>query len=119
MADGLQNFAKRLPSLLWYLKGAKAMPEPRQLPAIPLPLAQDKHLISGILAQYGVAEATDFKQMLDVCRAFSYAPDIQHHTKGRVAILTFSGGAGIMAADFLEQHGLELAKLSEKTSKKT
>jgi acetyltransferase len=31
---------------------------------------------------------------------------------GRIAVLTFSGGAGIVSADFLEEHGLSVAELS-------
>ena len=33
----------------------------------------------------------------------------------RVAVLTFSGGAGIVSADFIEENGLRLADLSEET----
>ncbi len=100
------------------LKGGKSKAGAKAAASHTASMAQDGALISGILAQYGVTEAKDFKQMLDLCRAFSYAPDMRGRTKGRVAILTFSGGAGIIAADFLEQHGLELAEISQATREK-
>ena len=35
----------------------------------------------------------------------------------RTAILTYSGGAGILSCDLLERHGLKIARLSEETKK--
>ena len=78
-------------------------------------LAGDAAVISGALAQAHVTEANDFKQMLDHCRTQAAYPDAKGKRKGRIAILTYSGGAGIVSADFVDQMGLELADFSPRT----
>jgi len=78
-------------------------------------LAGDAAVISGALAQAHVTEANDFKQMLDLCRTRAMYTHLKNPGKGRTAILTYSGGAGIVSADFMEQMGLELADLSPRT----
>jgi acetyltransferase len=77
-------------------------------------MAGNHKIISGALAQAGVAEAGDFHQMMDLCRSLAtkLRPAGQD---GRVAILTFSGGSGIIASDFIEKHGLTVAELSHET----
>jgi acetyltransferase len=77
-------------------------------------LAGNQRVISGVLAQAGVIEATDFKQMIDICRSLA-ATEAHPERPGRVAILTFSGGAGIVSSDFIEKHGLSVAELSLST----
>jgi acetyltransferase len=59
-------------------------------------------VVSGALAQVGVVEANDFKQMMDLCRTLSDYPAIPTSAAGRVAILTMSGAAGILSSDFIE-----------------
>jgi acetyltransferase len=77
-------------------------------------LAGDHKIISGALAQAGVTEAGDFHQMMDLCRSLSARPrPAGRH--GRIAVLTFSGGSGIVASDFMEEHGLTVAELSQET----
>ena len=78
-------------------------------------LAGNADIISGALAQAHVTEADDFKQMLDFCRTRAAYSHVRHKSKGRTAVLTFSGGAGIVSADFIDQMGLELADLSSRT----
>ncbi len=78
-------------------------------------LAGDDAVIRGALAQAGVAEARDFKQMLDICRALAITRDLPVKGPGRTAILTYSGGAGIISADFFDDVGLETARLSPDT----
>jgi len=77
-------------------------------------LAGNHKIISGALAQAGVTEAGDFHQMMDLCRSLSARPrPAGRH--GRIAVLTFSGGSGIVASDFIEEHGLTVAELSRET----
>jgi len=80
-------------------------------------LAGNWRIIAGALAQAGVIEARDFKQMIDLCRSLAMAEPLEPlaDSRERVAILTFSGGSGIVAADFIDEQGLELADLSEGT----
>jgi acyl-CoA synthetase (NDP forming) len=78
-------------------------------------LAGNGAVVSGALAQVGVVEAYDFKQMMDVCRSLADYPDTPSGDSRRVAVLTMSGAAGILSADFIEQHGLTVADLSAVT----
>ena len=81
-------------------------------------LAGNGAVVSGALAQVGVVEAYDFKQMMDLCRSLANYPEIPSGDCRRVAILTMSGAAGILSADFIEKHGLSVADLSAKTVEK-
>ena len=78
-------------------------------------LAGNGALVRGALAQAGVAEAHDFYQMMDMCRALAMFPNLPEKHRSRVAIVSGSGGAGIIASDLVEQMGLELADLSPAT----
>ena len=75
-------------------------------------MAGDGAVISGALSQAGVVEADDFYQMMDYCRVLGTYRDLPPSRKNRVAVMTYSGGAGIVSTDFLEDHGLALANLS-------
>ena len=78
-------------------------------------LAGNGAIISGALAQVGVVEAYDFKQMMDLCRSLADYPETSSGGRRRVAVLTMSGAAGILSADFIEQHGLQVSDLSAGT----
>jgi acetyltransferase len=53
--------------------------------------------------------------MFDMCRVLATFPQATVHGRGRVAVLSGSGGAGIVASDLIESSGLELADLSPAT----
>lgn len=75
-------------------------------------LATGDRLVDAALRQAGVWRAADVDDLLDVGEVLAAAPP-----RGRrVAIVTTSGGSGILAADALDAHGLELARLSPPTT---
>ena len=78
-------------------------------------LAGNGAIVNGALAQAGVIPADDFKQMMDLCRTLAMDRGSTAPRRGRIAVLTFSGGAGIMSADFIEDLGLETASLADET----
>ena len=78
-------------------------------------LAGNGAVVSGALAQVGVVEAHDFKQMMDLCRTLADYADIGPLEHRRIVILTMSGAAGIVSSDFIEAHSLEVADLSADT----
>ncbi|MFP4039604.1 MAG: acetate--CoA ligase family protein [Desulfosudaceae bacterium] len=78
-------------------------------------MAADRKVISGILAQAGVIEADDFKQMADICNTLSLVPRYPAEGVGRVAVLTYSGGAGILSTDLMEGQLLRPAELQPET----
>jgi acyl-CoA synthetase (NDP forming) len=77
-------------------------------------LAGNQRIVSGALAQAGVTEARDFKQMMDLCRSLAMTKQAKVGS-GRVAVLTLSGGAGIVATDFVAEQRLTMAGLSTST----
>ena len=100
------------------LKGGKSPRGARAAMSHTSSLAGDAAVIRGVLAQSHVTEANDFKQMLDLCRTRAMYVHLRNPGQGRTAILTYSGGAGIVSADFMHQMGLELADLSPQTYQK-
>jgi acetyltransferase len=94
------------------LKGGKSAKGAAAAMSHTASLAGNSAVISGALAQAGVVEAVDFKQMMDLCRALAMYPEIPRRVTGGVAVLTFSGGAGIVSSDFIEKTTLSIAELS-------
>ncbi len=79
-------------------------------------LAGDNRLIGDILNQVNVVEAHEFKQMMDISRSLCHYSRLGQRPAGKaVAVITFSGGSGILACDFLAEFNIPLAKLSSTT----
>lgn len=73
-------------------------------------LAGDYRVFSSVLKQHGVVEAANEFELTSFCEALScYCNPI----KGRVGIITVSGGHGVVAADACSCHGLDIPRLSE------
>lgn len=79
-------------------------------------LAGNARLLSSVLVQAGVAMAESIFQMMDMALTLSMIPHM--NPAGRTAILTLSGGAGILMCDALEKNGIPIADLSEETRRK-
>jgi acyl-CoA synthetase (NDP forming) len=75
-------------------------------------LAAGDRVVDAALRQLGIARAADVEELLDIGETFAQP---RRPAGRRVAVVTTSGGSGILAADAIEQHGLELAVLSEET----
>jgi acetyltransferase len=117
ISDG-QRFIKacrRSPRPIVVLKGGKSVKGAEAAMSHTASLAGNGAIVSGALAQAGVIEADDFKQMMDLCRTLAMNSGDLRPRKGSIAVLTFSGGAGIVSADFIEAQGLATATLSKET----
>jgi acetyltransferase len=79
-------------------------------------LAGNAQVAEGFFQQLGIYRARDFIEMMDLTRALV----LWRGRKGgkRVAIVTFSGAAGIVASDHLVEQGMTLATLSPETVEK-
>ena len=95
------------------LKGGKSSAGARAAMSHTSSLSGNSRLLESVLQMSGVILANDFHQMIDLARTMAMIPDIV--STCRAAILTFSGGAGILSCDLLEKHGINIAQLSEKT----
>ncbi|MEE4363573.1 MAG: acetate--CoA ligase family protein [Desulfotignum sp.] len=72
-------------------------------------------LVSGAMAQAGIVEADGFYQLADYCKTLGMYPNIPPESANRVAVLTYTGAAGIVSADIMDRHSLELSKLDTVT----
>ena len=78
-------------------------------------MAGDHNLLKTALKQTGVTFLEESGQMPHAVKTLRYLPPM---TGNRVAVITYSGGAGIMVSDALERYGLKLASLSPKSTGK-
>ncbi len=70
---------------------------------------------NALLAQSGVIREYSLKNLFSTAKVFASCPI----PKGdRVAIITNSGGPGIMATDAICEYGLQMAKITEETKEK-
>ncbi len=79
-------------------------------------LSGNSRLLNSVLEASGVIKVDELYQMMDVANALSMIPNV--NPACRTAIITLSGGAGILACDALAKHGLPAAQLSEATIKR-
>jgi len=75
-------------------------------------LATNDRVIDAALRQYDIVRVDDVDELLDVGDAFAQP---RRPAGPRVAVITTSGGSGILAADAIDARGLELSVLSDKT----
>ena len=78
-------------------------------------MAGDYNLLKSALKQTGVTFLVEGGQMPHAVKTLRYLPLMAGN---RVAVVTYSGGAGIMVSDALERYGLKLASLSPETTGK-
>jgi acyl-CoA synthetase (NDP forming) len=76
-------------------------------------LSGNSRLLHSVLEMAGVTMAKDFNHMVHLALAMASTPKVS--PKCRTAIITFSGGAGILTCDMLEKYKLDVAQLSKNT----
>ncbi len=83
-------------------------------------LAGNYEVARGALEQAGVYLCDDFFEMVDMARCLEKGFPLPRFLdrKPQIAVLTYSGAAGIVNSDHLEQYGLALAELSPQTLKR-
>ncbi|WP_297480463.1 CoA-binding protein [Thermococcus sp.] len=77
-------------------------------------LAGSYEIYRAAFKQAGVIEVEEMEELFDAAKVFEMYP----RAGKRVAVITNSGGPGVLATDKLERLGLELAKLSDETTQK-
>ncbi len=92
------------------LKAGKSEGGSRAVSSHTASLAGDYANFSAALSQYGIVEASNELEMVSFCESLSaYATPI----RGRVGIVTVSGGHGAMAIDACTAHGIDVPTLPE------
>jgi acetyltransferase len=74
-------------------------------------LAQNDAVLDGALRQAGVIRAASLNELREVARALELSPP-PAASGPRVAVIAFSGGAGVVTSDALADRNLKLAELS-------
>ena len=77
-------------------------------------LAGSYEIYRAAFRQAGAIEVEEMEELFDAAKAF----EMYSKAGKRVAVITNSGGPGVLATDKLEKLGLEIAKLSEETVQK-
>lgn len=67
----------------------------------------------GAFRQAGIVQVYDIHELMDLARGFSKTNEC--NPNGGTAVLTFSGGAGIVTTDLLSDYNLTLAELAQTT----
>ena len=75
-------------------------------------LATDDRVVDAALRELGIVRAEDVDELLDLGDAFEQP---RRPVGPRVAVITTSGGSGILAADAIDARGLILAELTSAT----
>jgi acetyltransferase len=117
IADGrrFMEICRRAGKPLVVLKGGRSAAGARAAMSHTASLAGDGAVVRGALAQAGVIEAADFTQMMDLAQVLAAYPAGVRRSPAQAAVLTFSGAAGIVSADFIERAGMQVAELSAAT----
>ncbi|MCK9295882.1 MAG: CoA-binding protein [Desulfobulbaceae bacterium] len=93
------------------LKAGKTSEGGRAVSSHTASLAGDYAVFASVLAQHGIIEAHDELELVSYCEALSCYPDTV--IKGRVGIISGSGGHGAMAVDACVLGGLSVPHFSE------
>jgi len=109
------DLASHSPKPIVLLKGGRSEAGARAAMSHTSSLSGNSRLLDNILQRSGVILANDIYEMMDVSNVLTLIPRVP--TTCRAAIITLSGGAGILACDALDKHGLKVAQLSERTKK--
>ncbi|HDP80765.1 MAG TPA: hypothetical protein ENN21_07975 [Spirochaetes bacterium] len=76
-------------------------------------LSGEAAVYDGAFRQAGIVQVYDVHELMDFSRGFSVCGAVK--PSGGAAIVTFSGGAGIVTTDLLSDRGVPLAELSPRT----
>ena len=77
-------------------------------------LAGSYEIYKAAFRQAGAIEVEEMEELFDAAKAF----EMYARAGNRVAVITNSGGPGVLATDKLERLGLEIAKLNDETTQK-
>ena len=108
--DSATRLGRRKPLVV--IKGGKTEEGARAAQSHTGSLAGRDEIFEALFRQAGAIRVTDFEELLDFGKTFAYQPLPRGN---RAAIVTLSGGAGVMATDICLESGLRLARLEPNT----
>ncbi|MFM7492192.1 MAG: acetate--CoA ligase family protein [Actinomycetota bacterium] len=108
--SALEYFAKAKPTAI--LKSGRSEAGARAAESHTGALATSDRVIDAAIKRAGAVRVNDVEELLDAGAIFATKKRLAGN---RIAVITTSGGSGILAADAIERYGLQLAQLSKKT----
>lgn len=108
------ELAKSSPKPIVVLKGGRSAFGARAARSHTAALAQDDRVLDAALRQAGAIRVYGMTELLDIARSLALSP-VSRKARARVAILTFSGGAGVVSSDHIADLDMELASLEPRT----
>ena len=110
LAKALRETTSKKPVII--LKGGVMEETKRVVASHTGSIAGDARIFDSLIKNTGAVRVYDFEEFIDVIKGFAYMPPPQGN---RIAVITGSGGAGVITIDSLLRSGLTLAKLSPDT----
>lgn len=77
-------------------------------------LAQDDQVVDGALRQAGAIRVYTLNELMNVARSIGLSRSISKRSSN-IAVLAFSGGAGVLASDAVADHGMSLTQFRDGT----
>jgi len=108
--SALEYFAKAKPTAI--LKSGRSEAGARAAESHTGALATSDRVMDAAIKRAGAVRVNDVEELLDAGAIFATKKRLAGN---RIAVITTSGGSGILAADAIEKYGLQLAQLSKKT----
>ncbi|MBN2028446.1 MAG: CoA-binding protein [Actinobacteria bacterium] len=111
-----RNMAGRKPLVV--LKGGRYEESAKAALSHTASLAGSDDVVNGALHQAGVIRVHDFQEMMNLGKAFSLHPEpfrLSSPTGDGVAVVTVTGGGGVVLTDLLRSSGLQVPALERKT----
>ncbi len=122
--EGLRNgkkfkkIAAEINKPIIVLKGGKTLAGSKAASSHTGSIAGSRKIYDSLFKQYGIIQADNSTDLVDLGRAFSVLMKNKMPKSRRTAIYSGGGGAGVLTADFCAEAGLEIAKLSDETIEK-
>ena len=110
LAEALRKTTSQKPVII--LKGGVMEETKRVVASHTGSIAGDAKIFDSIVRNAGAIRVNDFEEFIDVLKGFAYMPPPKGN---KIALITGSGGAGVVAIDNLLRNGLALAKLAPET----
>ena len=108
--NALEYVAKAKPTAI--LKSGRSEAGARAAESHTGALATSDRVMDAAIKRAGAVRVNDVEELLDAGAIFATKKRLAGN---RIAVITTSGGSGILAADAIEKYGLKLAQLSKKT----
>ncbi|MCJ7830222.1 MAG: CoA-binding protein, partial [Desulfobacterales bacterium] len=97
--------ARQCPKPVIVLKAGKTPEGMRAVSSHTASMAGDYAVFSAVLAQHGIVEAANELELVSFCKVLSFYTE---SIRGRVGIISGSGGHGALAVDICSRHGLSV-----------